>query len=106
VKITIESMAELVSELTREVGNIHDGTVRVRKISTPANEIVSEISYVVTALVADEDGSGYLLRFSEDCGSDVSPAADGTDTMAEGLDLLTEECDKIGLRIRPGEIEL
>ena len=106
MKITLESMSELLSELQREHNNVHDGTIRVRQISTEINEVVREISFVVTAVVADQEGNGYLLRYAEDCGNDVSPSNDGSQRREAAIDILTEECDKIGLHIRSGEIEL
>ncbi len=106
MKITMETLSEFLGELAREHDNVHDGTIRLRQMNHEVNEVVHEISYTVTALIVDEEGNGHLIRYAEACGDDVSPATNGTNRMTDNADHLTTECDVLGLKVRPGEIEL
>lgn len=106
MKITIETLTEFLDELIRETKNIHEGIIRLRKMSVEVNEVTNDISYTITALAVDSDGNGHLLRYHEECGVDVSGNGNATAKMNEGIDLLMESCDTLGIQVRPGEIEL
>lgn len=106
MKITIETLAEFISEIEKEADRIHEKTVRIRQIKDRVNEVVLECGYVATAVVSDGGGGGYLLRYEESCGRDVESQLTGTEKTTDAVDFITDKCDGLGLHVRPGEIEL
>ncbi len=106
MKVTIETLADFLGELEMDAKSIMEGTVRIRQVRDPVNEVVWDVEYVVTAVVSDSSGGGFLIRYREACGQDVVPDTDGSNRMSDDIEIITEKCDQLGLHVRPGEIEL
>lgn len=66
--------------------------------------------YVQASCVVDlEDGGQYLLEMAVNCGLDYRDATnerEGTSEAARVRQKLTECCDDLGLRIRPGVLDV
>ena len=93
---------------------ILQGVVRINVSSMPSdgNKRESTIFSVVlqaSAVVGLPEGGEYLLEVGIDCGNDYTDDSHeykGTRAAGKARDLIEAKCEKLGLEVRPGIIDL
>ena len=101
------SLASFIKELECEKDRIADKTVRWSTGRTPEQEeqVTFEVDVWATALRkgGDED---YLIELGQSVGCDDQERNAGSDAAAKMMQELEDACDRLGLRLMPGKIEL
>lgn len=117
MRVICNTVGEFIEDLNIQIEDsdgidcVLERSVRTSIIQKPTeNEIKKQIIFQASAVVATLDGEGqYLLEVGVLCGFDYYGGEqdyEGTEK-AEGLKKeLKEFCDKVGIRIRPGVIDL
>jgi hypothetical protein len=107
--VNYTSIDDLFSELREEATRVVDKIVRLQVARVPeqVEEISFEVGVWITALIKLDDDS-YLLEFGASAGCDDTSAKThtGSECAAHTKQRLSELCDDVGLKLRPGKIEV
>jgi len=110
--IEFDTLADFLDEIAVEASRIHEKTVRAQtvKAAEQAEGVSYKVAYTVTALVKSDDGQ-WLLQYYDLAGSDepnrrTNPHRAGSDQAQAWDSQVKETCDQLGLKKRPGRIEV
>jgi hypothetical protein len=106
--VNLWSLEDFIAEITAERDSIADNIVRWMANQAPLQKegISHQVEVWATAVRADGQGEPWLLEFGQVAGE---VAADDSRGMVKAEELrftLKTACDKLGLKLRPGKIEL
>lgn len=102
--LTFSSLEEFIGELAVLRENV-SLPVRFRREEEAVNEAIITIGARASA-IANVEGEQALLEWSDWLGRDVHGDDFGSQQAQQAEDTLAEACQKLGLTLRPGRIEL
>lgn len=116
--VTCNSLDEFIAELELSKGNTYQKLVRVsisknplleKPHQNPREAVRTEIILQASAIIETSDGGQYLTQFGTKCGidySDTSQSYEGTKQAEAVKKKIKLNCDKLGLKIGPGVLEI
>lgn len=114
MRITFNTIYEFLADLRTQVDQQGPDCVfqKCVRLSQSTRELDVDgvkhlVNLQVSAITSDAEGE-YLMEAGEDCGTDYledPPEKKGSETAAKKKQMITDVCDDLGLRVRPGLIE-
>jgi len=103
VRVVCHTVEAFVENL--RIGTLVEKTVWIDVSSKQAAEHKIAWNLQASAVVRLADGGEFLLQYGEDCGYDYTdgePELEGTQAVKHRRGYLVEQCEDMGLTVRPG----
>jgi hypothetical protein len=109
MRITCTLLSDFLENI--QAANVYQMIVYVDKTSGFLNDECTsvEVGIRASAVLQYDDGGQALLEVAETCGIDRHTAdggLDGTKMQTEMMNMLYQKCETLGLRVRPGTLDL
>lgn len=108
MRVVVNTVEEFCSELRDTGQKVLGKVVRMRIDADPEQDegLTFLISVWLTAVVAEDNGGVYLLEFGGIAGSDDAQGDNGTEQAKRWESDVHAAAAELGLRVRPGKIEV